>query len=152
MPDRGDLVWLEFTPQAVSEQRGRRPALVLSPNTYNGKVVLALFCLVTSKIKGYPFEVELPDGYDVSGVVLSDQLKSLDWRSRKVNFIERASSDVRVRRLSNSFGEGYAYVGSPSTAAIAPWRSRVLRRARPFVTSRTCSIGSPGDGLSPSRS
>ena len=59
---------------------------------------LALFCLVTSKIKGYPFEVEPPDGYDVSGVVLSDQLKSLDWRSRKVNFIERASSDVRVRR------------------------------------------------------
>ena len=94
VPDRGDLVWLEFTPQAGSEQRGRWPALVLSPKPYNGKVGLALVCPVTSKIKGYPFEVELPDGYAVSGVVLSDQLKSLDWRSRKVKFIERASSDV----------------------------------------------------------
>jgi mRNA interferase MazF len=150
--DRGDLVWLEFTPQAGSEQRGRRPALIPSPKTYNGKVDLTLFCLVTSKINGYPFEVELPDGYDVSGVVLSDQLKSLDWRSRKVNFIERASSDVRALRLINSFEEGYAYVGNLSTAAIAPWRSRARRRARPFVTSLTCSTGSPGVGLSPSRS
>jgi len=94
VPDRGDLVWLEFTPQAGSEQCGRRPALVLSPKAYNGKVGLALFCPVTSKIKGYPFEVRLPDKSAVSGVVLSDQLKSLDWRSRKVKFIERASSDV----------------------------------------------------------
>lgn len=94
VPDRGDLVWLEFTPQAGSEQRGRRPALVLSPKSYNGKVGLALFCPVTSKIKGYPFEVQLPDGSAAGGVVLSDQLKSLDWRSRKVKFIERASSDV----------------------------------------------------------
>jgi mRNA interferase MazF len=94
VPDRGDLVWIEFTPQAGSEQRGRRPALVLSPKTYNGKVGLALFCPVTSKIKGYPFEVQLPDKSAVSGVVLSDQLKSLDCRSRKVKFIERACSDV----------------------------------------------------------
>jgi len=94
VPDRGDLVWLEFTPQAGSEQRGRRPALVLSPKAYNGKAGLALFCPLTSKVKGYPFEVELPDGYAVSGVVLSDQLKSLDWRSRKVRFIERISTDV----------------------------------------------------------
>lgn len=94
VPDRGDLVWLEFTPQAGSEQRGRRPALVLSPKAYNGKVGLALFCPVTSKIKGYPFEVELPHEYDVSGVVLSDQLKSLDWRSRKAKLIGRVSSDV----------------------------------------------------------
>ena len=94
VPDRGDLVWLEFTPQAGSEQAGGRPALVLSPKTYNRKVGLALFCPVTSKTKGYPFEVLLPDGYAVSGVVLSDQLKSLDWRSRKVKFIERVSSDV----------------------------------------------------------
>jgi mRNA interferase MazF len=86
VPDRGDLVWLEFTPQAGSEQRRRRPALVLSPKSYNGKVGLALFCPLTSKVKGYPFEVELPDGYAVSGVVLADQLKGLDWRSRKVNF------------------------------------------------------------------
>jgi len=94
VPDRGDLVWLEFTPQAGSEQRGRRPALVLSPKSYNGKVGLALFCPLTSKGKGYPFEVELPDGGAVSGVVLSDQLKSLDWRSRRVKFIERVTADV----------------------------------------------------------
>ena len=94
VPDRGELVWLEFTPQAGSEQRGRRPALVLSPKAYNGKVGLALFCPVTSKIKGYPFEVRLPDGCSVSGVILSDQVKSLDWRSRKAKFIERVPSDV----------------------------------------------------------
>ena len=94
VPDHGDLVWLEFTPPAGSKQRGTRPALVLSPKSYNGKVGLALFCPLTSKVKGYPFEVELPDGYPVSGVVLSDQLKSLDWRSRKVKFIERVSPDV----------------------------------------------------------
>ena len=94
VPDRGDLVWLEFTPQAGSEQRGRRLALVLSPKSYNGKVGLALFCPLTSKVKGYPFEVKLPEGYAVSGVVLSDQLKSLDWRSRKAKFIERISPDV----------------------------------------------------------
>ena len=68
--------------------------MVLSPKSYNGKVGLALFCPVTSKIKGYPFEVQLPDGSAVSGVVLSDQLKSLDWRIRKVKFIERISSVV----------------------------------------------------------
>jgi mRNA interferase MazF len=94
VPDRGDLVWLEFTPQAGSEQRGRRPALVISPKTYNGKVGLALFCPITSKIKGYPFEVLLPDGCSVGGVVLSDQLKSLDWRTEKVKFIERISLDL----------------------------------------------------------
>ncbi len=94
VPDRGDLVWLEFTPHAGSEQSGRRPALVLSPKAYNGKVGLALFCPVMSKMKGYPFEVQLPDESAVGGVVLSDQLKSLDWRSRKVKFIERAPSDV----------------------------------------------------------
>jgi mRNA interferase MazF len=94
VPDRGDLVWLEFTPQAGSEQRGRRPALVISPKTYNGEVGLALFCPITSKIKGYPFEVLLPDGCSVGGVVLSDQLKSLDWRTEKVKFIERISLDL----------------------------------------------------------
>jgi mRNA interferase MazF len=97
VPDRGDLVWLEFTPQAGSEQRGRRPAFVLSLKAFNRKVGLVLFCPVTTKIKGYPFEVQLPDESAVSGGVLSDQLKSLDWRSRKVKFIERASSDVMAK-------------------------------------------------------
>jgi mRNA interferase MazF len=88
------LVWLEFAPQSENEQRGRKRALVLSPKSYNGKVGLALFYPFTSEIKRYPFEVKLPDASAVSGVVLSDQLKSVDWRSRKVKFIERAPSDV----------------------------------------------------------
>ena len=94
VPDRGDLVWLEFTPQTGSEQAGRRPALVISPKAYNAKVGLALFCPVTSRVKGYPFEVVLPEGSGVVGVVLADQLKSLDWRARKSKLIERVSSDV----------------------------------------------------------
>jgi mRNA interferase MazF len=94
VPERGDLVLLEFTPQAGSEQRGRRPALAISPKSYNGKLGLALFCPITSKIKGYPFEVQLPDEYSVGGAVISDQLKSLDWRTRKATFIERISSDL----------------------------------------------------------
>lgn len=83
IPDRSDIVWLEFDPQAGSEQAGRCPALVVSPKSYNRKVGLALMCPITSRVKGYPFEVELPPDLDVQGVVLSDQLKSLDWRARK---------------------------------------------------------------------
>jgi mRNA interferase MazF len=94
IPDRGDFVWLEFTPQKGSEQAGRRPALVISPKAYNARVGLALFCPVTSRVKGYPFEVPLPEGSEVVGVVLADQLKSLDWRARKAKLIERASSQV----------------------------------------------------------
>lgn len=82
VPERGDLVWTTFTPQAGHEQAGRRPAVVLSPAAYNGKVGLALMCPVTSQVKGYPFEVAVPPGLPVSGVVLSDQVKSLDWRAR----------------------------------------------------------------------
>jgi mRNA interferase MazF len=93
-PDRGDLVWLEFNPQAGHEQAGRRPALVISPGTYNRRVGLALFCPVTSQVKGYPFEVALPAGLPVGGVVLSDQVKSLDWRARKAKRIAKASPSV----------------------------------------------------------
>ncbi len=82
-PDRGDLVWISFTPQAGHEQAGRRPALVLSPTAYNAKVGLMLCCPVTSRVKGYPFEVALPSGLSITGVVLSDQVKSLDWRVRR---------------------------------------------------------------------
>lgn len=96
VPDRGDLVWLEFTPQTGSEQAGRRPALVISPKAYNAKVGLALFCPVTSRVKGYPFEVVLPVGSGVIGVILADQLKSLDWRARKAKLIERASYELLV--------------------------------------------------------
>lgn len=87
VPKRGDVVWLAFDPQAGHEQAGRRPALVLSPETYNAKVGLALFCPITSQKKGYPFEVDLPVGSNVSGVVLADQVKSLDWRARDATLI-----------------------------------------------------------------
>ncbi len=81
-PDRGDIVWLHFDPQAGHEQAGRRPALVISPKAYNRKVGLALFCPITSNIKGYPFEVVIPKGSKAKGAVLCDQIKSLDWRIR----------------------------------------------------------------------
>lgn len=86
-PRRGDIVWLTFNPQAGHEQAGRRPALVLSPLSYNAKVGLALLCPITSQVKGYPFEVSIPDGLPVAGAVLADQLKSLDWRARDATFV-----------------------------------------------------------------
>ena len=82
VPERGEVMWITLNPQAGHEQAGRRPAVVLSPRAYNGKVGLAILCPVTSRVKGYPFEVEVPEGLPVSGVVLSDQVKSLDWRAR----------------------------------------------------------------------
>jgi len=94
VPNRGDVVWLHFDPQAGREQAGRRPALVISPRAYNGKVGLALFCPITSKIKGYPFEVLFPTGLKVTGAVLADQVKSLDWRSRRAQRFAKAP--VRV--------------------------------------------------------
>lgn len=94
VPDRGDLVWLDFTPQAGHEQRGHRPALVVSPRSYNHRVGLALLCPVTSTVRGYPFEVALPAGGRVTGVVLADQVKSLDWRARAARRIERAPAAV----------------------------------------------------------
>jgi mRNA interferase MazF len=75
IPDRGDVVWIDMYPQAGHEQAGRRPAIVLSPSSYNGKVGLALFCPVTKQIKGYPFEVIIPPGQKVTGAILSDQVK-----------------------------------------------------------------------------
>ena len=94
VPRRGDLVWLHFDPQTGHEQAGRRPALVLSPESYNGRVGLAIFCPVTNRTKGYPFEVDLPSGGDVSGVLLSDQVKSLDWRARRADLIEAVPPEV----------------------------------------------------------
>jgi mRNA interferase MazF len=86
VPDRGDIVWITFNPQAGHEQAGRRPALVLSPASYNRKVGLAIFCPVTNHAKGYPFEVLIPDGLKINGVILVDQLKNLDWKAREVEF------------------------------------------------------------------
>lgn len=85
-PRRGDVVWLTFDPQAGHEQAGRRPAFVISPEPYNRKTGLFLACPVTSRVKGYPFEVPLPDGIAASGVVLCDQIKSLDWKARRAEF------------------------------------------------------------------
>jgi len=87
VPARGDAVWITLNPQAGHEQAGRRPALVVSPASYNGKVGLAVLCPITSQVKGYPFEVTIPSGLKVGGVVLSDQVKSLDWRMRRAEFI-----------------------------------------------------------------
>ena len=89
VPRRGDIVWLSLTPQAGHEQAGRRPALVLSPSAYNRKVGLALFCPITSRVKGYPFEVTVPRGLAVAGVVLAAQVKNLDWRARRAEFVDR---------------------------------------------------------------
>jgi mRNA interferase MazF len=93
-PRRGDVVWLSFDPQAGHEQAGHRPALVVSPESYNRKVGLALFCPITSQSKGYPFEVAVPSGLEVSGVILSDQVKSLDWKARKTRFGCRLPPEV----------------------------------------------------------
>lgn len=94
VPDRGEVVWLTFTPQAGHEQAGYRPALVLSPRSYNGKTGLGLFCPITSVVKGYPFEVALPVKGPVTGVVLSDQVKSLDWRAGRACFSSNAPRKV----------------------------------------------------------
>ena len=94
VPDAGDLVWLTFDPQAGHEQRGRRPALILSPRSYNAKARLAIACPITSQVKGYPFEVALPAGGTIGGVVLADHVKNLDWQPRRVEFAERAPSEV----------------------------------------------------------
>lgn len=87
VPRRGDVVWVTMNPQAGHEQAGRRPAVVLSPEMYNEKAGLAIMCPVTSRVKGYPFEVQLPSGLPVSGVILADQVKSLDWRARNTEMI-----------------------------------------------------------------
>src|SRR5438067_12478949 len=89
VPDRGDIVWLDFDPQAGHEQAGRRPALVLSPATYNARTGLALCCPITTRAKGYPFEVALPGGLPVTGVILADQVNCMDWRARRANYAGR---------------------------------------------------------------
>ena len=95
VPERGDIVWISLNPQAGHEQAGRRPAVVVSPRSYNGKVGLGLFCPITRQVKGYPFEVTLPQSLPVGGVVLADRVKSLDWRARKAEFAGRLPVDAR---------------------------------------------------------
>lgn len=107
VPDRGEVVWLNFTPQAGHEQAGHRPALVLSPAAYNGKTGLMLCCPITGQVKGYPFEVPLDARAGVRGVVLSDQVKSLDWKARKARrkgVVSREVIDQTLARIRALLG------------------------------------------------
>jgi mRNA interferase MazF len=90
IPDRGDIVWLNFNPQTGHEQKGKRPALVISSKEYNRKVNLGLFCPITRQEKNYPFEVKIKNE-KINGVVLSDQIKSLDWTRRNIEYLIRAT-------------------------------------------------------------
>ena len=94
IPDRGDIVWLDFNPQTGHEQMGKRPAIVISPAKYNEKTSLAMLCPITIQIKGYPFEVKIPENDNISGVILSDQVKSLDWKARNAEFIIKSPEKV----------------------------------------------------------
>ena len=93
VPDRGDVVWLDYDPQLGHEQAGKRPSIVFSPIDYNRRIGLALFFPITSHIKGYPFEVRIKLE-KTDGVVLSDQIKNLDWKARRVKFIEKAPDSI----------------------------------------------------------
>ncbi len=102
VPAQGDLVWFDFDPQAGHEQGGRRPAIVLSPKAYNQLIGLALVCPVTSREKGYPFEVKIPAGLPVSGVVLADHVKSQNWRTRHAEFIGRLDATTLTAVLQRT--------------------------------------------------
>ncbi len=98
-PSCGDVVWLDLSPQAGRGHSGRRPALCISPVSYNERVGLGIFCPVTSKQKGYPFEVVLPAGLPLVGVILSDQVKSLDWQSRQAEYICKVPQETLAEVL-----------------------------------------------------
>ena len=102
IPKRGDIVWLEFSPQIWHEQSGFRPALIISGEIYNRKTGLCLAMPITSKIKGYPFEVNLKTK-KVEGVILSDQIKSLDFKLRKIKFCDKIydkTFEIVINKLS----------------------------------------------------
>jgi mRNA interferase MazF len=100
IPKRGDVIWISLNPQAGREQAGRRPVFVLSPLEYNEKVGLAIICPITNQVKGYPFEVKIPFIKDVSGVILSDQAKSLDWKIKNAEYICKLSENITVEVLN----------------------------------------------------
>lgn len=93
IPERGDIVWVDFNPQKGHEQAHRRPAIILSPKFYNEKARLALMCPITTQIKGYPFEIGLDAG-KITGAILSDQIRSLDWHSRNAVFILKIKAEI----------------------------------------------------------
>ena len=94
VPERGDVVWIDFDPQAGHEQAGRRPALVLSPRSYNRPSGLALLCPITSQTKGYPYEIPIPDGLNVNGVILTDQVKNMAWKQRRAAYLCEMPAEV----------------------------------------------------------
>ena len=102
VPDRGDVVWLEFDPQAGREQAGRRPAVVLSPASYNAPTSRALCVPITTKAKGYPFEVALPSGFPIQGVAFADQVKCLDWRARHARPVAVLPAGVLAQLLART--------------------------------------------------
>lgn len=107
VPERGDVVWITLHPQAGHEQNGHHPALVLSPKAYNARVGLAIVCPITTNIKGYPFEVVVPEGLRVTGVILADQVKSLDWRIRQAeqfDHLPAATVSEVLHKLSTLIG------------------------------------------------
>jgi mRNA interferase MazF len=116
VPKRGDLIWLDFTPQAGHEQAGRRPAVVISNSQYNRKVGLLLSCPITNQRKQYPFEVVLPEGLPISGVILADQVRSLDWKSRSAVFIGRLGDEA----LAETLGKLAALIDDEKVGADLP--------------------------------
>ena len=102
VPARGDIIWMNFDPQTGHEQRGHRPALVLSPSSYNAKSSLAIVCPITSQGKGYPFEIRIPTGLAVAGYVLSDQFKNVDWQARKAQFADTLPPTELAQVLDNA--------------------------------------------------
>ena len=108
VPERGDIVWLNFNPIQGHEQGGKRPALVISRSIYNAKTSLVIVCPITSRAKGYDFEIALPDTSGIQGVVLSDQVRNLDWRARRAKFAARASDAVmsQVAELISILAQG----------------------------------------------
>ena len=107
VPQRGDIVWIDLNPHAGHEPSGRRPAVVLSPRAYNSKVSLAILCPITNREKGYPFEVAIPAGLDVKGVILADQVKSIDWRTRNAALIctlPTVTVDAVLQRVETLLG------------------------------------------------
>ncbi|GHV76168.1 mRNA-degrading endonuclease [Spirochaetia bacterium] len=99
IPERGDIVWLDFDPQKGHEQKGNRPAIVISPREYNEKVGLGIFCPITNQGKGYPFEVKI-NSKKITGVILSDQIKNLDWRERDIRFIIKSKEEEMAEVIS----------------------------------------------------
>lgn len=111
VPDRGDIVWLDFTPQVGHEQAGRRPAFVISTREFSERSRIGIFCPITSRPKGFPFEVALPPSGSITGVILVDHIKSLDWQARHARFVTTA----KPRTLTDVFGKLSALIfPSPS--------------------------------------